>query len=64
MDDPNCKKRILCVGGSHMILNKKFTDKKYGLLIPETKDGRVLFLLPWLDHSLIGTTEKSFPTPV
>ena len=64
MDDPGCKKRILCVGGSHLILDKRFTDKKFGLLIPATKDGRVLFVLPWLDHSLIGTTEKTFDAPI
>lgn len=28
-----------------------------GLLDPETSDGRVIFLLPWQNHTIIGTTD-------
>ncbi len=27
-------------------------------MIPETDDGRVLFVLPWEDHALVGTTDE------
>jgi glycerol-3-phosphate dehydrogenase len=27
-------------------------------MIPETEDGRVLFVLPWEDHALVGTTDE------
>ena len=31
-------------------------------MIPKTEDGRVLFMLPWMDKCLVGTTdEESFP---
>ncbi len=39
------------------------------LLLPETDDGRVLFLVPWAGYGLIGTTDTeyrgdpAFPTP-
>ncbi|MBE0528770.1 MAG: FAD-dependent oxidoreductase, partial [Thermoleophilia bacterium] len=29
-----------------------------GLLIPKTEDGRVLFILPWENHALVGTTDE------
>ena len=29
----------------------------HGLIIPKTKDGRVVFLLPWLGSSVAGTTD-------
>ncbi|MDT8396647.1 MAG: FAD-dependent oxidoreductase, partial [bacterium] len=29
-----------------------------GLLIPKTEDGRVLFVLPWEGHALVGTTDE------
>lgn len=29
----------------------------FGLLLPETSDGRVLFLLPWEGRTLAGTTD-------
>ena len=28
-----------------------------GLIDPETSDGRVIFLLPWLNHTIAGTTD-------
>ena len=31
--------------------------RKTGLMIPKTEDGRVLFVLPWQGHALIGTTD-------
>lgn len=30
-----------------------------GLIIPETEDGRVLFLLPWEGSTIAGTTDSS-----
>ena len=29
----------------------------FGLLLPETSDGRLLFLLPWEGQTLAGTTD-------
>jgi glycerol-3-phosphate dehydrogenase len=28
-----------------------------GLLDPDTSDGRVIFFLPWLKHTIAGTTD-------
>lgn len=47
MDDMNLKKRIQPVEGSHMILPLKYGSKKDSILIPKTRDGRVLFIIPW-----------------
>jgi glycerol-3-phosphate dehydrogenase len=30
------------------------------LVLPETDDGRVLFIVPWLGHSMIGTTDTDY----
>jgi glycerol-3-phosphate dehydrogenase len=30
------------------------------LVLPETDDGRVLFIVPWLGHSMIGTTDTEY----
>ncbi len=29
------------------MLPEKFGSKKYGIVIPETLDSRILFILPW-----------------
>jgi len=47
----------------HLVPQKKVEGGKQqqqamGLLDPATSDGRFLFILPWLGHTLIGTTDK------
>jgi len=39
-------------------LPKRFVPSDTGMLIPKTEDGRVLFVLPWQGHALIGTTDS------
>jgi glycerol-3-phosphate dehydrogenase len=58
MDDPNAPKMLSASSGAHVILDKHFSPPETGLLIPQTEDGRVLFLLPWLGHTLVGTTDN------
>jgi glycerol-3-phosphate dehydrogenase len=38
-----------------------FVPKDMGLLDYNTSDGRFLFVLPWLGHTLVGTTDKKGP---
>jgi glycerol-3-phosphate dehydrogenase len=45
--------------GSHVILPKRFAPSDKGMIIPHTKDERVLFLLPWQGKALAGTTDKA-----
>lgn len=58
MDDPDITPMMSTSSGIHIVLDSKFSPPETGLLIPETDDGRVLFLLPWLGHTLIGTTDS------
>jgi glycerol-3-phosphate dehydrogenase len=45
--------------GSHVLLPERFSRENCGLIIPKTKDGRVLFLLPWMGKTMAGTTDHS-----
>lgn len=50
------------------MLEDHFSPAKMGLIIPKTKDGRVLFFLPWENATLAGTTDSAtdltmLPTP-
>jgi glycerol-3-phosphate dehydrogenase len=60
MDDPGLKKNIAVSQGIHLVLDKKFFPGEDALMIPKTSDGRVLFIVPWHDRLLVGTTD----TPV
>ncbi|ANQ07618.1 Glycerol-3-phosphate dehydrogenase [Plasmodium coatneyi] len=44
--------------GCHFILPKWYSSKNNGMIIPKTSDGRVLFLLPWENATIVGTTDE------
>ncbi|KAL9649367.1 hypothetical protein ABK040_016194 [Willaertia magna] len=58
MDDPSSKKVLQASAGTHIVLDGKYCPPNEGLLIPRTKDNRVLFMLPWNNKTLAGTTDS------
>ncbi len=46
--------------GVHLVVSRDFMPTDSAMLIPKTRDGRVLFIVPWLGHLILGTTD----TPV
>lgn len=62
MDDENAEPVLKVSSGIHIVLDKKFAPTDYGMMIPETDDGRVIFVLPWEGHALVGTTDD--PTTI
>ncbi len=57
MDDPSAASVITASSGIHIVLDKRFAPPENGLMIPKTEDGRVLFVIPWQGHALVGTTD-------
>ena len=57
MDDSAAEPILNAASGIHIVLSGRFVPPDTGLLIPKTEDGRVLFVLPWQGHALIGTTD-------
>lgn len=43
--------------GSHIVVDEKFLPGGTALMIPKTSDGRLLFLVPWLNKVIVGTTD-------
>ncbi len=58
MEDPDARPMVTASSGIHIVLDQRFSPPATGLLIPQTDDGRVLFLLPWHGHTLVGTTDN------
>ncbi|HSJ28466.1 MAG TPA: glycerol-3-phosphate dehydrogenase/oxidase [Acidimicrobiia bacterium] len=53
--------RVVRSKGTHLIAERSALGMgDAALVLPETDDGRVLYILPWLDHALIGTTDTPF----
>lgn len=47
--------------GVHIVLPDYYSPESYGLIVPKTRDGRVVFMLPWLGHTVAGTTDAPCP---
>jgi glycerol-3-phosphate dehydrogenase len=43
--------------GVHLIVDRAFLPGSHAMLIPKTADGRVLFAVPWLGKTILGTTD-------
>ncbi len=50
--------------GIHLVFDRKFLPSNNALMIPKTSDGRVLFVIPWQGHVLIGTTDTPIDAAV
>lgn len=57
MDNQEVKDIVCPSAGVHIILPDYYSPANMGLIDPETSDGRVIFLLPWLNHTIAGTTD-------
>jgi glycerol-3-phosphate dehydrogenase len=57
LDDPEAETRIVPSQGAHIVLGCEFLPGSAALLVPRTRDGRVVFAIPWHDHVLVGTTD-------
>nr|WP_295866382.1 glycerol-3-phosphate dehydrogenase/oxidase [uncultured Chitinophaga sp.] len=60
MDNPAAPKSIAASQGVHVVLDNSFLPGHNALMIPATSDGRVLFVVPWHNKVVVGTTD----TPV
>jgi glycerol-3-phosphate dehydrogenase len=43
--------------GVHLVVDRAFLPGSTALMVPKTTDGRVLFAVPWLGKTLLGTTD-------
>jgi glycerol-3-phosphate dehydrogenase len=43
--------------GVHLVVDRAFLPGGHALLVPKTADGRVLFAVPWLGKTILGTTD-------
>ena len=43
--------------GVHLVVDRAFMPGTHALLVPKTEDGRVLFAVPWMGKTILGTTD-------
>ena len=56
-DDKKASDLMVPSQGTHLVLPREFLPGNTAILVPHTEDNRVLFLVPWHDKVLLGTTD-------
>ena len=57
-DNPYAAQKVRTTKGAHLVYKDALT--RNALLIQSRRDKRIFFVIPWMGHSLIGTTETDF----
>jgi glycerol-3-phosphate dehydrogenase len=57
-DQPDLTPRIVPSRGTHLIFKKGLLKDNQGIIIPETTDGRLLFVINYMGHPMVGTTDE------
>jgi len=57
MDQPGEKPTVRPSQGIHLVLDKSFLKSEDAIMIPKTSDGRVMFIIPWHNRVILGTTD-------
>ncbi|MGC4033381.1 MAG: glycerol-3-phosphate dehydrogenase/oxidase [Tepidisphaeraceae bacterium] len=57
IDDPAATPMIAPSQGVHLVLDRSFLPGTHAIMVPKTRDGRVMFAIPWHDCCVVGTTD-------
>jgi len=61
-DDPGAAPLIAPSQGVHIVLARDFLPGDTAIMVPHTRDGRVMFAIPWHGHVVVGTTDTPIDT--
>lgn len=59
MDDPTQRPLVAASQGVHLVVSADYFPASSAFIVPKTSDGRVLFVIPWHGHVLVGTTDTA-----
>jgi glycerol-3-phosphate dehydrogenase len=63
MDDAKAARAVQPSQGVHLVFDRSFLQGNSAIMVPHTDDGRVLFVIPWHDKVLVGTTDTPMQEP-
>ncbi len=63
MGDANIQPMVAPSQGIHLVLDRSFLRGNTAVMVPHTSDGRVLFAIPWHEHTVVGTTDTPIDQP-
>jgi glycerol-3-phosphate dehydrogenase len=63
MADPDAPALIAPSQGVHLVFDRSFLPGESAIMVPHTRDGRVMFAIPWHGHTVVGTTDTPIDEP-
>ncbi len=57
MDRPESSRLIVPSQGVHLVLDPMFDPGETAIMVPHTDDGRIIFMVPWRNRVMVGTTD-------
>jgi glycerol-3-phosphate dehydrogenase len=61
--EPEVQSMIAPSQGIHLVFEQSFLRGDTAIMVPHTSDGRVLFAIPWHEHTVVGTTDTAIESP-
>ncbi len=61
--EPELQGMIAPSQGIHLVFERAFLRGNTAIMVPHTSDGRVLFAIPWHEHTVVGTTDTLIEEP-
>jgi len=61
--EPDAQTMVAPSQGIHLVFDRSFLRGETAIMVPHTSDGRVMFAIPWHDHTLVGTTDTPLDSP-
>ena len=59
LDDATAEPMMSPSQGVHLVLPPEFLPGGSAIMVPHTRDGRVMFAVPWHGHIVVGTTDTA-----
>jgi glycerol-3-phosphate dehydrogenase len=63
LDEPASRPLLTVSRGTHIVVGADTLAGETGIMVPKTKDGRVIFAIPWQGRVVIGTTDVAAAKP-
>ena len=61
-DDPSAPPMLSVSRGTHIVVPGEVLGNANAIMVPKTRDGRVIFAIPWQGKVVIGTTDVPAPS--
>jgi len=60
LDDPESKPKLRPAKGAHLLIPRALIGNREAVVLESRRDGRSLFVVPWGDVCLVGTTDTDY----